>query len=268
MLFIHIFFITIVLFGSIAAYLKKSLNGTGAIVSFFLGAILYISGGITFLIALFAFFISSSALTRYKNSYKKKIEKILYDKTGTRDQVQVLANGGAALIVAVFNLLYPGEISTVAFFTAFAACNADTWSSEIGVLSRRKPVSILNFKPQARGISGGITPIGTMAGFAGALFIAAFYAGAMIVFNNKFDNLVRDSLCILILGFAGTLIDSLFGAILQPLYKNPANGALTEKRRHGQILNVKIKGFKFFSNDMVNFLSSGIAAGIVFLVLK
>lgn len=262
---VHLTFIFVILFISIAAYLKRSLSKTGSLAAFFLGFVLYSSGGVTFLAPLFAFFVSSSLLTRFRGKEKEKIEKTLYDKTGNRDHVQVFANGGVAAIIAIAYWLHPGEIAIVALFAAFSACNADTWASEIGVLSKKAPVSILTLKPMNRGISGGVTMMGTIASFGGALLLAVFYLGIRYG-NLETGQLIRNSIWITLAGFLGTLLDSILGALLQPLYRNAETGALTEKKNEWGVKNVRIKGFEFFSNDMVNFISSGIAACLVFFV--
>lgn len=263
---VHFIFILLILLISIVSYLKKSLTVAGAIAAFLLGLVLYVSGGVTFLAALFAFFVSSSLLTRYKGREKEKLEKVLYEKTGTRDHVQVFANGGAAFIVAVIHIAYTSETLIAAVFAAFAACNADTWASEIGVLSGKKPVSILTFKPMDKGISGGVSLLGTIGSLGGALLLAVFYIGARIG-HVELKIIVANSMWILCLGFFGALIDSVLGTLLQPLYRNPHTGVLTEKKRTGVINHVKVKGFEFFSNDMVNFISSSLAAFLTLLIV-
>ena len=54
-----------------------------------------------------------------------------------------------------------------------ATVNADTWATELGVLSKNKPIFILTGKPVTTGTSGAISLGGTIAGFVGAFFIGA-----------------------------------------------------------------------------------------------
>ena len=65
---------------------------------------------------------------------------------------------------------------TLAYFGAIASANADTWATELGVLSRTPPRLITTGKPVAPGTSGGVTWYGTVAALAGSAFIgvAAF----------------------------------------------------------------------------------------------
>ena len=55
----------------------------------------------------------------------------------------------------------------------YAAVAADTFSSELGILSSSKPrlLTSLNLRQVPPGTNGGITPTGTLAGFAGAFII-------------------------------------------------------------------------------------------------
>ena len=51
---------------------------------------------------------------------------------------------------------------------ALAAVNADTWSTELGVLSSGRPRLITSLKPVEKGTSGGVSLVGTLAALAGA----------------------------------------------------------------------------------------------------
>lgn len=254
-------FICIVI-GCIAAVRKRSLTNSGAVFALFLASALYISGGIPFLAALLGFFASTVFFTKLKTTQKEELERILYEKSGVRDHIQVLANGGAALFMSAIHMLAPGQQAIAAVFTAVAACNADSWSSEIGVLSRKKPFSILNFKPIQRGISGGVTFLGLFAGACGAMFIAGIYFVFMLL-CIPFRELAVHCMLIALCGFIGAIADSILGAAVQPAYLD-SKGRLTEKRMTDGAANKKVKGLEWFSNDMVNFASSLLAACLAY----
>lgn len=250
---------------SFLAYRKQSLTLSGAFFAFFLTIGLYISGGITFLAPLLMFFLSSSFFTKLKTREKEVLEKALYDKGGTRDHVQVLANTGAAFLFAVIYYFMPGQNPVIAYFVAIAACNADSWASEIGIMSRTAPFSIISFKPVQRGMSGGVTWLGLFSSACGAVFISGVYFVFMFL-SVPFINLLMACTVIALFGFAGSIFDSVLGAVFQPAYLDGSTGKLTEKRFTGKIQNRKVKGFKFFSNDMVNFVSSLSAAVLAYAV--
>ena len=264
-LLMDILIIASIIVSCLLAYREKALTLLGAIFAFFLTVGLYISGGIPFLAALFGFFISSSFFTKLWTREKDDLEKALYEKGGNRDHIQVLANGGAAFIIALAHYLMPGKQLSVAYFVAIASCNADSWASEIGIMSKSTPFSIINFKSVQRGMSGGVTFLGLFASACGALFIAGIYFIVMFV-SIPFLELIRNCTIIAAFGFAGATIDSALGAVVQPAYVD-STGMLTEKRVNGNAQNKKVKGFGFFSNDMVNFVSSLVAASLAYSAL-
>lgn len=59
-------------------------------------------------------------------------------------------------------------------YSQYAAVAADTFSSELGILSRSPPrlLTSLNFRQVPPGTNGGISLIGTLAGFGGGLVVA------------------------------------------------------------------------------------------------
>ena len=104
---------------------------------------------------------------------------IYYAKSGSvvekgddRDMWQVLANGGVFALLALSSLVSHSAMIQVAAAGALAASTADTWSTEIGALSRSRPRSILTMKPVPYGTSGGVTIQGLVASVAGSGFVA------------------------------------------------------------------------------------------------
>lgn len=250
----------------LVAAIKRSLSFSGLIAALILGFTLMISGGLIFIVPLLTFFLSASFLTHYKGEKKKSIEKDLYEKTGKRDHIQVIANGGAAFIIGIIHLFTHGELTVLALFAAFAATNADTWASELGILSRKRPISIINFKPVQKGISGGITFLGCHASVGGSFLITMVYIPAMLLQNMDCQEIIINSILIFSAGVIGASIDSILGALVQPVYVHTDSGRFTEKEFQNGTKNRKIKGFYFFSNDMINFISSGFAVCIAVLI--
>jgi uncharacterized membrane protein len=52
---------------------------------------------------------------------------------------------------------------------------ADSVASDVGVLSKKDPISLCRFRPVPRGLSGGVSLLGTAASFAATVFCAAIY---------------------------------------------------------------------------------------------
>lgn len=247
------------------AYKKSSLNKSGFFAAIVLGTGIYFFGGLWFSVIMVAFFVSSSILTKFKNYNKDKLDKI-NAKGGNRDYIQVMANGGIGLILAILYYFYSEPIFLLAYSISFAEATADTWASEVGVLSKKKPVSIINFKPLDKGMSGGISILGTTFAFLGASLIAGIYFIASIsMYKDIKQGLISAIICAVI-GFIGSIVDSVLGATVQAKYYCKDLNAITEKRVHKGKLNKLVKGITFINNDVVNLSSNLISVLILFLI--
>ena len=153
------------------AFRMEALTAGGALAAFMVGSITFGALDVGGAAVLLAFFFSSLALSRIGRARKRALERDL-GKTGPRDAMQVLANGGVAAICALL-ALGGDERYAIAFCGAFAAATADTWGTELGTIFGGRPRSIVTWRPINAGLSGGVTAIGTAAEIAGAFSIAA-----------------------------------------------------------------------------------------------
>jgi uncharacterized protein (TIGR00297 family) len=234
---------------------RKALTRPGAIAAFSVSILLFWLGGFLSYITLAAFFLSSTLISKLRSADKKASVARIHKKHGTRDAVQVLANSLAALMMALGYKITGNNGFLLAACSAFAACNADTWASEIGLLSSTAPVSIITFKPVVKGLSGGVTCLGLLASLLGSFFISVIY------FLFKFNEIDASRLLLHILlitsaGFAGSVLDSILGDLLQAKYKSHQTGDLTEKPYENGKANMLVRGCAVVTNDLVNFLSS------------
>ncbi|MFT4536314.1 MAG: hypothetical protein ACI9P5_003690, partial [Saprospiraceae bacterium] len=155
-------------------------------------------------------------------------------------------------LISFLYLLTQDPIFLVAFVVSFSVAFSDTFSSEIGKKYGGHPVSVCSLKPIQKGLSGGITLIGTFAGLIGSLCVSCVY------FLHQHD--LNNTLIILMFGFGGMLIDSMIGCAFQAKYVNQENVVETGIRDHLK------SGFHFIDNNMTNFLSILITV-LVYLVL-
>lgn len=244
---------------SYGGYRAGALTASGAMAACLVGGTIFGFGGLAGAVMLMLFFATSSLLSFFKAADRRKQQAAeTFEKGGKRDAAQVLANGGIAALAAVLVSVTGGALASIclgAFTGALAAATADTWATEIGVLSKRQPRMIITGKPVAPGTSGGVTPLGTGAALAGALLIglaAALLFQAGIVPGAQAGP-IRLILAGLIGGTGGMLADSLVGATLQAGYTCPRCGTLAEGRRHVcGATTLLTRGLSWVNNDVVN----------------
>jgi len=157
----------------------------------------------------------------------------------------------------------------VIFAAAFAAANADTWATELGVLSKTWPRKLTTWVPVPPGTSGGISLAGTIAAAGGSLLIAAvavlLWPGAS---TGAGDRLLF-GVIILVAGVCGSLVDSVMGATVQAIYWCPACEKETEKTPNHSCSSMteQIRGWKWMNNDAVN-LTCTLSAALLALLLS
>lgn len=232
------------------AWYKHAVTTEGALAGLGLGTVIYIGTGMGGLLVLAAFFISSTMVSRIKQEQKERLGlRMVHEKGDRRDAIQVFANGGVGMLSSVLYAVTGNQLFLIALLVSFASATADTWASELGVLNRGKPRSIINLKPIEPGLSGGVSPFGFAASLIGSLIIS------ILVFVVAPIQALKALGPILIGGFMGALFDSFLGATLQAQYRCAKTGRLVERPYTCNIKNTLIRGFPWINNDMVNFLS-------------
>lgn len=233
-------------------YKVQALSKTGAVAATGVGYTIAIGFGWKGLLLLGLFFLSSTLWSKYKTDLKDNVEEIV-EKGSARDQYQVLANGGVAALAGGMMVILPGDDWLLIFLGAIATSNSDTWASELGVLSTRRPLHIKTLKFVPAGTSGAVSMLGLLASILGAGLIGVVGA---FVFDLSFQAIAIVTLA----GFAGCLSDTFIGGTLQEEFQCLRCGTKTERHIHCENKTVKIKGIKGLNNDIVNFVSSIIGA--------
>jgi uncharacterized protein (TIGR00297 family) len=154
------------------AYRRRSLTGSGWLGAVLTGTLTFGFGGWTWGLALIAFFVTSSALSHFRQAQKQRIAGEKFEKGGRRDLFQVLANGGAGALLALLYGLSGEPPTLLALFAGImATVTADTWATELGVLSPHPPRLVTSGRIVEPGTSGGITAYGLLASAGGSLLI-------------------------------------------------------------------------------------------------
>ncbi len=185
---------------SVLSYKKKLLNLEGVLIANAVGlaAITYGPTPLIDFLAVVLFFVVGEIASNYPK--KKHSERGIWN---------VVGNSLSALAILSLVVIYPEHalVFEIGFFGAIAAALADTLSSEVGYYSKSKPIMITTLEKVPRGTDGGITLLGEIAGLIGGILIAIVYFlinPSLIIF-----------FAIIIAGFIGTNIDSLFGAVFE-----------------------------------------------------
>jgi uncharacterized protein (TIGR00297 family) len=253
------------LMGYLAWYLK-ALSVSGAWAATLIGSLIFGLGGLSWAILLLTFFFSSTALSHSFTHHKNRLNE-KFAKGSQRDWTQVFANGGLGALLIIMHLIYPDALwPWIAYAGAMATVNADTWATELGVLSKSPPRLITTGQIMERGTSGAITPLGTFATLLGALLIGSLTA---LLTTPQFD--FKTTLIIVTLaGFIGSLIDSLLGATVQAVYECLHCAIETEQHPQHRCGNKTLlaHGFSWINNDLVNFMSSIGGAAIAVILLQ
>ncbi|CDR30335.1 Integral membrane protein DUF92 [Acholeplasma oculi] len=245
------------LFIGFVSYKKKSLTLSGFIAAFFTGTLLYMFGDYVVYIPLISFFLSSSILSKFK---PKK------EEPNGRNFIQVFANSGVALVFTVIYYLTTNSIFLVVAITSIAASTADTWGSEIGLLTNGQTYSILTLKKMSKGLSGAVSVGGTLASFMGALYIAIIFSLLYFMMSAQpIWILLEMGMVITLSGFLGSVLDSYLGIFLQAKYKDIKTGILRDYKIY--TTDILVSGLKYITNDMVNLLMVIIISVGTYLIL-
>lgn len=241
------FFVMMLLAAIILAFgfIKESITFSGMIHGLFVAFIFIVYARHYVFYGLIAFFIIGSLISKIGKN-KKKLEEKIHARSGPRNEIQVYANAGGAVLFVLLGEWSHLEVFDQAALIVFIAALADTMSSEIGMLSKKPPINIVTWRPIDQGLSGGVTLLGLMAGFVGALIMSLL--------------LVEGSIALIVsvamLGFLGSIVDSILGALLQEKFYDTYEQRISEKTQLRESFLPLVSGIKGLNNDWVNFIST------------
>jgi uncharacterized protein (TIGR00297 family) len=242
---------------ALTAWRLRWLTGSGAVAAWVAGTVA-MGAGWDWGIVLVSYFVASTLLSRFRGAEKANRASGRVEKAGARDAAQVASNGGWFVIAALFQWMAPHMVWQCVGAGALAASAADTWATEIGSLSRALPRSIVSGRRVATGTSGGVSFLGTIAGIAGALFVASFVRAVGWPPATVAAAVVG--------GVAGSLLDSVIGATIQARFWCASCGVETERRLHCAATTTLRGGLRWLNNDGVNALATA-AGGAVGLAV-
>ena len=259
-----------------AAYRLRWLSGSGAVAAGLFAWLVLLKGGWPYLLSGAGFFVLSSLLSRWNRRRSASVDAIA-EKGHRRDAAQVAANG---FVAAVALALGHGPLVLAAWVGAFAAAAADTWGTEIGTRFGGTPRLVTTGRKVPAGTSGGISAAGLLGGLAGAAVVGTLawiglamirleaavpFAGSVTfgqlgaVAAHPLRTFAAWTAVALAAGLTGSLFDSLLGATVQRRFRC-ADGTLTEKPTTDGLPNEPAGGWRWMTNDTVNFAATLVGA--------
>ncbi len=174
----------------------KVLDKWGILLAVIMGTLIYVFGGLDYLALMLSFLFLGVIATKYEHYVKRDMG--IYEHE--RGWENVLSNGLVPTVLAVASSF----LGPVPFIASLAATTSDTFASEIGVLEKGKPISLLNFQRVKPGTSGAVSVMGTVASLLGATLIGII---AILLFEIN----PLTALLVGIAGFIGSFVDTIFG---------------------------------------------------------
>ncbi|KAH7148852.1 integral membrane protein DUF92-domain-containing protein [Dactylonectria macrodidyma] len=228
-------------------------------------------------VLLVVFFLAGTRVTHIKEDVKSHLtmgSKGTGGGEGPRSHVQVLANSLMASVLTILHanqlraraaaltnpdvpdpegtlcFSWGGDLLVVGIIANYAAVAADTFSSELGILSKSEPrlVTSLTLRKVPRGTNGGVTLVGLGAGLLGSMIIVT----ASMVFlpscnsesaaqpggGSPWTVLERRQFMgfMVIWGALGSLLDSFLGGLFQRSVKDVRSGKIVEGEGGNRVL--------------------------------
>lgn len=236
---------TLVFLLAAKAYKSKSLTNLGILASIATGLVHTFHPWIIMFVLLAGFYLPSSKFTKLKADVKAKLT-VTADKSaaaaaktggsgsttkeggeGPRSHIQVFANSiVATLLIALHMAVRPNLATTrcwskdhlvVGIVAQYAAVTADTWSSELGILSTSNPILITTLRPCPKGTNGGVSPLGLGVAIAAGAYIGLLAMVFLPICPGTWTILGRLGFIGFMagMGLFGSLLDSVLGALFQ-----------------------------------------------------
>lgn len=238
----------------------RLLNVSASCMLFFFIFVLFYFGGIKVFATLMLIFSVVIVVEKCLHKKTDSIFQSINKENGVRNEKQLIANCLIAIIAVVVYGITKNEVYIVTFFAAIAETIGDSVASDIGVLSKTEPIDICSFKKVPKGISGGVSIIGTITSL-----IVCLYAGLVYFFIYEID--FYRMFVIFITSFSGIILDSILGSKIQVQYRCVVCKKITERECHCKKPTELVKGYKFFDNTRINILCNMFSSSMACLLM-
>ena len=240
------------------AFLMKFITLWGSIAAGLIGGLFYYFGGLYAILFILFCYAVMLICSRIQKAKKCDVSSVVA-KTKGKDLTEIFVNGFFATVaLLLFAIFKHSKLFAIALIV-LSANFVDSLSSDLGALSKAPPKDILRRVTVEKGISGGVTLLGTISALVGACvfsLITVFVADMPLPYVGIFMPIT----------FVGTVIDSILGSLLQAKYQCQVCGKFTERQTHCDCKTTLIGGKECINNDVVNFISSGAVFALSFLL--
>jgi uncharacterized protein (TIGR00297 family) len=215
-------------------YVARSVDLSGAVGGWVLGAIIILFAWWPMYVALLAFFAIGSGAT--KLGYRRKAAAgLAQEKGGRRSFSHAFSNVGVAAICALAWSRYsrshwPIDESVIVYLmgiASLATAAADTTASEVGQLAGKRAFLPLTLRRVPTGTEGAISMEGTMAGLGGGFLVAV---AGVVAFQRLFTRSQEIAWTAIALitaaALAGSYLESIAGSWNRKLTEPVPNGVL------------------------------------------
>ncbi len=250
-----------------AAYWQNFLTRPGAFVAAILGSIILFFGGWGWAATTAGSFFITALISQREGSQETNKSN---STRARRNLSQVLANG---LLLAMLAVVYRASDANIASVAAFLGCvgavAGDTWATSASQFSSRNPRLLTTGQRVPAGTPGAVTGIGiALTALAGLVASILYLTVAAIVRGETAPSAVLVTLGVaaIIGAVAGSIFDSYLGAACQAIYTD-ADGRVTDHpaANNGRF-NTYVRGWRWLSNDLVNFSNSVTGAASAYCV--
>ncbi|CAD6444491.1 08e3808e-e3bd-4ddd-890e-e19dbe4581a8 [Sclerotinia trifoliorum] len=216
---------------------------------------------------LIIFYLIGTRVTKVKHDAKAKLTMQSTGSAGgegARTHMQVLANSVVASVLTLMHAYqlykrenepdsskvacytWAGDLLVVGIIANYAAVAADTFSSELGILSSTQPrlITSPSLRKVPPGTNGGVTVWGLVAGLLGSLIIVTV-SMALVPFCNpkesadngwSFLRRQRFTYALTIWGALGSVLDSFLGGWFQMSVVDTRTGRIVEGQGGKRVL--------------------------------
>jgi len=250
-----------------AAYWRRFLTFPAAIAAALLGGIILTSGGWPWASSTAGLFFITAILSERHARVTMSEPAIT---TVRRNLKQVIANGILLAVLAELHRLTAGNSALIAAYLGCAGAVAgDTWATSAAQFTARSPRLLNSGKRVPPGTPGAVTGIGIALTAVAGLIASLLFLSVAAVSDGPTISVATGialSLAAIAGAMAGALFDSYLGAACQALYTN-ADGRFSDQPvADSGRANSYVRGWRWLSNDLVNFSNSCAGALAAFLV--